>query len=293
MNVKTVTRILITGASSAIMGALIDKFDLTDHEITCITRKRKKHFRKDVKWIESDLSNSKQSFSFLKNVDIIIHAAAISNAYSTGEYMKINFESTKNIVDAANRYKAKKIVYISSILASEKCGDYGFSKLQSENYIKMNFKRWLILRPSQQYGYSDNNPIDKVVNTIHDRSIIFCPIGDKKGIYPMYYNDLADLIYIKVLKSKINVTEYIVGPVGYSYKELIKHVTKVLGKNIVIIPIPKFAILWIYYLIYFSRLKIGIYPDQLYRFYHNRIIKDVSINCTKIEEYIKDKIYHS
>ena len=146
-------KIIISGATSFLMNAVIDLIQLQKkYHIIGITTKLREGQRKDIEWMECNLAMAENDYAFIKSADTIIHAVAISNAYTQQDYLNINLQSTKTLVDLANRFQVNSFVYISSILACETCGDYGLSKAISEKYIKSNFNNWLIIRPSQLYG---------------------------------------------------------------------------------------------------------------------------------------------
>lgn len=280
---------VITGASSYVMDQLIDRLIETEYQVIAVSRQnRKNESRKNVKWISCNIADKGQNLSFLKNADVLFHAAAISKAYHREEYLFNNYQSTINIVEASKKYRVKKIVYISSILAGYDFGDYGLSKIKSEEYVRQNFSNWLIIRPSQLYGYSLNNPIDKLIDTIRKKKTVWCPAGDRKGIYPLYYRDMVQYVFeSSVTKDYSNSIKVITGPIAYNYKGLINEIAGALNRKIIILSIPSFVILTVWFLIKNLKLKLGVYPDQLYRFYHNNTAIDPDPgNGLSISEYL-------
>ena len=158
-----IKKIIITGASSAIMNAVIELILLEEkYKIVGVTRKQQQNHRNDIEWVENDIT-SDRDYLFLKDADLLIHAAAVSNAVNKEEYFKTNYEATCNLLKAATKYKVNRFIYISSIVSNEHSGYYGQSKLKSEKFIKNTFDNWLIIRPSQLYGYSDKAPIDSLI----------------------------------------------------------------------------------------------------------------------------------
>lgn len=281
---------VVTGASSVVMNSLIDKLINGGFRIIAITRKiQKKEVRKNVVWVECNLANELCDFSFLKNADILFHAASISNFYNHHDYLRNNYQSTINLVDASLKNGVKKFVYISSLLAGYEFGEYGLSKIKSEDYIKENIENWLIIRPSQLYGYSLSNPIDKLIDNIRKRRIVLCPTGDRKGIYPLYYKDLTNFIFDTVIENGESIkVEVITGPKAYNYRSLIDEIVKQQNKKLMVIPIPKIFIILVYHFIMAFSIKIGIYTDQLYRFYNNPSVEISSHNTLSITDYLKD-----
>jgi nucleoside-diphosphate-sugar epimerase len=272
------------------MDALIDRLIAGDYQVIAVSRREKKdEIRTNVTWVVCDLSFPNQDLSFLKDADILFHAAAISNYYHRKDYLRNNYRSTINLTNAALTYGVGKIVYISSIIAGYTYGDYGISKIKSEEYISAHFDNWLFIRPSRLYGYSEQDPIDKLIATIMKKKMVFCPVGDAKGIYPLYYLDLVDLIYeSSVVSNQTKSIQNIVGPKAYTYKGMIDEIAKTLEKKPVIVPIPRMMIMMVYHILNTLNLKIGIYPDQLYRFYHcNDSVKATTNNFLSLSGYLE------
>jgi nucleoside-diphosphate-sugar epimerase len=283
-------KVLVTGASSALMSDLMNTLIDNGYQIVGVSRDIEKVDKKlAVKWVECDLVNPDQSFTFLKGIDFIIHAAGLSNSYQANDYMLVNYQSTKNLVDASMDYCIKRFIYISSILAGNANGEYGFSKLKAEEYIQKKIDNWLIIRPSQLYGYSSIAPIDQLINTVKKKIFAFCPVGDTKSIMPLYFRDLSNSIYEVAFKNReSNIVKQIVGPESFTYRDLIILFADVFNKKVKIIPIPKFVIMSVYHVVQFLNLKIGIYPDQLFRFYANDLLIECpSTDKTRIIDYIQ------
>ena len=94
-------------------------------------------------------------------VDIIIHLAGISN----GDVFKINYEGTRNLVDACVENKVKKFIFISSFDAILET-DYGKSKLKAEDYIKNSGLNYIIFRPTVIYGNDNKKDIGRLIKLI-------------------------------------------------------------------------------------------------------------------------------
>jgi dTDP-4-dehydrorhamnose reductase len=282
---------VVSGASSGAISAIIDRLLKTGYMIVAVSRfKQEDECREGIKWIQCDLSVPNQDFSFLTNADILIHAAAISYTYSLDEYLQNNYQSTIHLVDASKKFGVKKFVYISSILAGYECGDYALSKIKSEEYVKQGMADWLIFRPSQLYGYTLSNPIDKLINSIEKKKIIICPVGDKKGISPLYYKEFSQLVFDSIISIKeTKITKELSGQESFTYIGLVKEIIRVLNLKRLIIKVPRFLIMLVFRIIRLFHLRLGIYPDQFYRFYNNHTIEVQSTGSISIAEYLTKK----
>lgn len=281
-------KILITGATSALMNDVINRLISEDIHIFALSRRISGKHREDVEWIEADLTDPDNDFSFLKDVDTVLHAAAISNAYRKDDYMRINYHPTKTLVDSANKYGVRRFVYISSILADKSCGDYGYSKQLSERYIKNNFNNWLIIRPSQLYGYSPATPVDRLIGKISRQRVMLYPAGDRDGLYPLLFRDASSYIYDMACQNETECeTKCITGPQAFNYKTLLKHIADVLDRKVLFIPVPRFIMMLLYFVLKTTGLRAGMCPDRIYRLYHGAYNLACSQNSYQsLKEYL-------
>ena len=101
--------------------------------------------------------------------DIIIHCANNADARwceaNPDAAVKLNQESTKSIVDAADSCGAK-VIYISSFAAFVPNNVYAKTKFESEKIIEKTQAGYLILRPSFILGFSPNTTNDRPFNRL-------------------------------------------------------------------------------------------------------------------------------
>lgn len=168
--------------------------------------------------------------NFKENIlmsDYFFHIAAESRLVGGKNYAKINFESTRDIIDILKEGKyLKKIIYVSSIAAvsrgkADKCAlpissiskpypaaEYGCSKLNAERYIKGSGLPFVIIRPSFVYGKNmrEESHINKFVSMVYRRNpFIFLKFPGKISI--IHVDDLAtalvNCIYSDISTGKI------------------------------------------------------------------------------------------
>ncbi|MBL7892792.1 MAG: NAD(P)-dependent oxidoreductase [Bacteroidia bacterium] len=281
--------VLITGASSALMQELIKKIDRSKFRVFGISRNISKIDGLNIEVLIGDINDQVFIHNIIqdKKIDSIIHAAAITHTRNTADYFKVNLQGTINLVDAAKGNNVHTFIFISSRVAGNKSGDYGLSKLQAEDYLKNNFDHWLIIRPSEIYGSNKNEGIDKLIHDVEQKKIILCPINVKSKLFPIFYIDAAQAIYELIFdhsyeKKVITIN----GLQGFSNYELIKKISTLLNKYIFIIPIPKFLMFIIKWLLEFSQINAKIVPDQIPRLYS---LKETGLSCSgiQIEDYFK------
>ncbi|MBN1924570.1 MAG: NAD-dependent epimerase/dehydratase family protein [Prolixibacteraceae bacterium] len=284
-------KIVITGATALFMKEYISMLEKSNCEIIALTRDLNKAFnQKNVTWEKFDLLNKNEKFFFFKNADIVIHAAALSNSYNYNDYLNTNYIPTCLIVDTVKKYDVKHFYYISSIVATPHGGHYGSSKYKSEQYIKENLKNYTIIRPAQLYGHSEKSPIETLIRSVNKKKIIFAPVCDHKGLRPLLYKELSEILYSTTVEKKYaSSIIQITGPQSFSYRSLIKHIAGTLSKKVIIIPIPRFVMMMAYFILKRVPVKIAIFPDQIIRFYYQPIeIEPTILTHKKLSRFIKD-----
>lgn len=161
-------KILITGANGY-LGMLFRKSLHKQHQLVLTSRTKEQ----DSKVEALDVTKREAVFNQIKSVkpDIIIHAAAIANLAECEAApelaIAVNSHGTLNIVQAANEVGAR-IIFISSLAASNSSIAYGRSKFIAEKYVQTTEAGFEILRLSMTFGLSPNTnnrrPFNKILN---------------------------------------------------------------------------------------------------------------------------------
>ena len=99
------------------------------------------------------------------------------------------------------------------------------------------------------------------------------------------------LIFLSVVKKEESYAiKVFSGPESFTYKELVKEILNTQSRKVVIVPIPKILIMLAFYLLKISHLKIGVYPDQLFRFYNNPQNEVSPDKTITIAEYLEENL---
>lgn len=189
-------KLLIIGATSYIGSRLV--FDLQDKYEIIGTY----HANNAVapKFVQVDIRDIQSVDKLVVGVDpdTIIHLANYSSSRQIKDnevdFPKLNLESTKNIVDIANKY-GKQLVFFSSMAATTKQDLYGELKSQSEEIVKTTKNGFNIIRPSAVIGLSPvqthNKITDKILATINGQSQEF---DNSWILQPTYIGHLSQVI---------------------------------------------------------------------------------------------------
>lgn len=253
---------MITGASGFIGSFLTEEAINSGFDVYAGIRKTSnRRYLKDlpVKLVELDLEDPSQLKAVIENAggfDFVINGAGITKTCKMEEFDRVNFQLSKNLIDALiETVIPLKFVQISSLAAygpgipgkmlpvkdegkPAPVSFYGKSKLKLENYIKsLDGFPYLIFRPTGVYG-----PRDKAFYVLY-KSIdngIETFIGTKKQYLSfIYIKDLAKLL-IEALNSDFEQKTYFVSDMkNYTATEFNDTVKKELNKKTISIVFPK------------------------------------------------------
>ncbi len=171
-------KILVTGATGGLGLALVEKLRSENHEIIALGRDENRGALLKglgAEFIAQDIVKIDDFAPFLTGVDIIIHAAALSSPWGKSEdFIAINFDTTRNLYEAAKATKTKAFIFISSPsiysgpferlnidenskIHESNLNHYAYTKLMAERYLANNKSEvsTIILRPRAIIGPND------------------------------------------------------------------------------------------------------------------------------------------
>ena len=117
-------KIIVTGGAGFIGSHLVEKLLKKNHNITVIDNlstgrlSNINKFKKKVKFVKSDISKNNNWDKYFKNIDWVIHLAALADIVPSIQnpvnYFNSNVIGTLNVLQACRKYKIKKIIYSAS-----------------------------------------------------------------------------------------------------------------------------------------------------------------------------------
>jgi nucleoside-diphosphate-sugar epimerase len=282
-------KIFITGINAELMRRFVPLIDLEKYEIYGLSRKNISI--SNVNIVIGDLLKPENWQNSLADIDIIIHAAAITHTNIEAEYFKINTTASKQLIDLANTYKVGQFVYISSRTAVPNSGGYGLSKLATETYLIQNHQNYIILKPSEIFGGTKSEGIENLISDSIHKKIVICPIQMKYPLYPTAIDDVVQLMAKFIFAEKYtNKTIILNGPKAYSFVDVVKLGNKISGNKSYILPIPRFVMYLIKIMLGIFPINVGLVPDQIDRLYCKKDTQILDFNFLDLEKYIKNLI---
>ncbi|MCH2022059.1 MAG: NAD-dependent epimerase/dehydratase family protein [Saprospiraceae bacterium] len=223
----TFKNILVTGATGFLGSRLVERLSqLNQYNIFATGRDIKKGSKlenyRSVNFIQADLTNKKLVNTLCKNMDIVVHSAALSSLWGTYDaFYDANILSTQNIVNGCMDNKVKRLVHISTpSIYPQKLGQdifdikenfipktfistYAQTKYDAEKIINKahnNGLETIILRPRGIYGRGDFTIMPRILRTYHAGKLKI--IGDGENIVDV--TNVSNVVNAILLSIKAN-----------------------------------------------------------------------------------------
>ncbi|MFH0771925.1 MAG: NAD(P)-dependent oxidoreductase [Candidatus Omnitrophota bacterium] len=253
-------KILITGITGQLGGALSERLAQKDYSVVCLIRKPKEKYPLDLGPFEvlvADITDRDSVFRYsntLKGrIDTIVHMASPGDSAPKRELYNSILNGTVNLYDFANRIQCPKFIYFSSILAAGwtprampyvdenfipptgrpawpagRLCYYGRMKLEAERRImklsKNNFTKTIILRPGNIYGPPKLSFVKFVVNLLRAKNKVFYRRAKRSIMWaPIHTQDAIDCVFTAIEKETFNNQKYfLTGEESPTLEELAK-----------------------------------------------------------------------
>ena len=259
--------ILITGISGFIGSRLSKQLLNNGHYIVGLDFNEPKHDSFN-KFIQVDISKINLDNINLKNIDVIVHAAAQSGGYKSLGEPELDFNwncvGSFNIAMLAKKLKVKKVIYLSSMSVygnnlsvdentlPNPISYYGASKLCGESYFKIikehNEIPFVILRLFATYGSGQDlkNMHQGILSIYLSQALKGNTIsitGKKDRIRELVHvNDVLKIIINAIDQNKLNNQIFnVTNGIPVSPNDIIVEISKKLNKPLEIIELDGYV----------------------------------------------------
>lgn len=251
-------KILVTGASGFIGSFIVEEGLAKGYKVWAGIRKNSsRRFLQDerIQFVELNLDNPvllqeqiTQHTSEYGKWDCIIHAAGVTKCLDKNDFMRTNYEGTKNLIDTLAKTETTpgQFIYLSSLSVfgpirekqpytpitdndiAQPNTAYGRSKLMAEAYIRRQKDlQYVIFRPTGVYGPREKDYF-KMAQSIKQH--IDFSVGYKPQVITfIYVKDLVKAIYLAVEKRTAKKCYFVSEPQGYHSRSFSDYIQKELG----------------------------------------------------------------
>jgi uncharacterized protein YbjT (DUF2867 family) len=154
-----------------------------------------------VEVVQADLLKPPALGAALQGVDVVVHCAAITADHKEtfrGQYARVNGEGTRNLVDAARRGGAKRIVLLNGLGTNRgRDGSYMRTRWEMGEAVRTGGLAWVALQPSILFG--DGAPFPTAIARLARRSPVVPILGSgRTRLQPLWVEDLCTCLALAV-----------------------------------------------------------------------------------------------
>lgn len=289
-------KILITGATGALGGRLVQKLIReSNYQVRILIRKQIIDIYEgvDIEVFNGDLRQPDSLIRASKDVNAIIHLAAITHTHKHSLYDEINHVGTANLIQAANFSGVRQFIFLSTKTASYHRGVYAKSKILAEEKLMRSELDWTIIRPAEVYGTASNHGIQKITEIVKKGYPLPIVGEGSYTLAPVFVDDVIAGIVSTIDNHKAIRKIYVLqGPKEYTFINLVKVLEIQLKKKALKVYLPVLlAKLLAYFLYVLGSDKL--YRDQIDRLLSSTVhsadnsFDDLGIKPRALEETIK------
>ena len=300
-------RIAITGASGFIGSNLVRSFADNGHEVVALVRDQAKAAdmeRQGVAVAVGDVGDRQFLTNAFSRVDAVLHVAALFNhpEATHSEYIRVNVEGTRNVLEAALAEGVGRVIHCSTIGVATGHGAYPYSeetpyspapwdkyetsKCEGEkaalDFFRSRGLPVVVLRPAQVYGPGDRSKA-KFYRMIR-KGIIVNPGRTLKHL--VYVDDLCRAFSLAMTKPKVEGEVFIIaGGEPILLRELIEIGARTLGVPPPGIMLPAFPLTLLFGIVETTFHAVRIKPP-VFRRSMDFFTKSVAFNVEKAKDQL-------
>lgn len=260
-------KVLITGATGMI-GQRIASTLLADETITICLMSRGPQKQDDLRLTHcmGDLLDTDSLLAATKDIDVVLHLAAVTHSHSSKRYDQVNARGSKNLLEACETNGVKRFILISSTAANPDGGAYARSKYLAEQHVQRFRQQWLILRLSEVYGAGEREAVSTLIRTIKKGVVVPIPGKGDQELAPVAVDDAVGAI-VTALKAGISHESLVIaGPEVMTYRQLVQSIEEAYGVRRTKICVPVPLLKCIAFISWLLNLKL-LYRDQIPRLF--------------------------
>jgi len=240
-------KIAITGGTGFVGSHLASHLAKRGHELVLLARgvHRATNDRlSGARYVASDLSDPAALRETFRGCEAVAHCAGINREIGEQTYSRVHVKATRNVVQAAEKAGARKILLMSFLGARPNCGSpYHESKWAAEEIVRASRLDFTVIKAGMVYGRGDHM-LDHLSHSLHTVPV-FATVGFRqKPIRPLAVEELVHLLQAGLVEERLSrKTVAVTGAEELFLSDAARRVGKVIDRRPFIFPAP----VWFHY----------------------------------------------
>ena len=249
-------KVLLTGATGLLGGALLDQLLAGGHEVRCLVRHGSPNASRldpsGVDVFRGDAGSAEDLRRALAGADALVHVAGIEHAPA--------------VVEAAKSAGVARLVMVGSTSAHSSFEFRSGPKKGMEGVVAGSGLDWTIARPAMIYGTERDKNVHRLLRFL-DRSPVFPIFGPGTNLWqPVYHEDCARGVYEALVRPAAVGSAYdLPGAAPLPYAVLVETAARALGRDPRLVRLPLEPIRRALLLAEKLRLPLPIKSEQVLR----------------------------
>ena len=233
--------ILVTGATGFVGRRVVERLASNRKNVRALTRGGGAAMLPwGVKIAVGDVLDPRSLTSAMQGVDAVVHLVAVIREIGDRTFQRVNYEGTKNVLEAAKKAGVDRVVCVSTVgSTSDPEVPYLYSRWMAEQEIARSDLDCTVIRFTIGFGEGDEfvNRLAALVKM----SPLTPVVGDGKSVFqPIAADDVARCVVESIERYDLEgKTVDIGGPDYYTYDELVDLVAETLGVKVAKVHVPE------------------------------------------------------
>lgn len=200
-----------------------------------------------VEIVRGDVLKPETLPAAMTGVRAVIHLIGIIAETRRVTFEQAHVEATRHVLTAARQAGVTRWIQMSALgTRQEARSRYHQTKWEAEELVRQSGLDWTIFRPSLIYGYDER---DRLLNLL--RTVLFFPLhgmplfnGGGALVQPVSVREVAHCFaHAPSNEKSIGQTCDLVGPVSFSWREMVFKIARMMGRDSLYEGIPVFMLL--------------------------------------------------
>jgi nucleoside-diphosphate-sugar epimerase len=240
-------QIAITGGTGFVGRALARDLSNAGHTVVVIARgmdQRDPALRQldSVRFVAASITDEEQLVQAFTGCDAVAHCAGINRELGAQTYQRVHVQGTQHVIAAAQRAGVPRVLLLSYLHARPNCDSpYHETKWAAEELIRSSGLEYTILKAGMIYGSGDHM-LSHISETIRALPI-FATVGVReRTVRPVAVEDVIRILHAALIERRLaHQTVAVVGPEELGLSAVVQRVGHVLGKHVIVVPLPVIA----------------------------------------------------